>query len=219
VSRRLRLTLLAAALWLVAAPAHAEPPAESAAFDSIAGGAAKGSWTVGVQAGWPWLGLRGQVGLGAVAPLLEIEAAPGWRLEPSGGLSIKLLRRPHGRLSAEVLLGWQVQTGTLAQRGPSGAARVRVMGIARRVGFWLTVGTRHTLLFDRTRTVSADGTTTDWAARHRWSPHLAGGIAITLHRNVGLEVGLNWHFVDVGTTAISLPGIHAGVHFGGGRTP
>ncbi|MCP4873614.1 MAG: hypothetical protein GY898_33425 [Proteobacteria bacterium] len=204
-------------LLLAAGPGLAADAPDAASFDALGGGHDRGDVTLALQGGWPRLSLRGQVGAGArLAPVLEIEATPSWRIEPSLGVGISLLRRPEGRLSTEVLLGWHAQHGALAQRGPSAVARVRVMGTARRIGFWLAIGTRHTLLFDRTTVRRSSGEEVSWSARHRWSPHLAGGFVWAVHRNVGVEVGLDWTFVDVEVVAISLPGIHVGLQFGGG---
>ena len=199
-----------------------EPPAlakgELASLDVLGGGSDPGAWAVGVRAGWPWMAIRAQVGLrGGVTPLLELDTALFRRWQPSLGISGRLLDHPRGRLSVEVLLGWQIQTGDLAQRGPSGAVRLRLLGIVGRANPWLAVGGRHTLLFDRTTTITADATTVDWSVRHRWSPSIAGGVVIGITKHIGLDLGLDWHFVDVGSTAVSLPGIHLGVQFGGGR--
>lgn len=209
---------------LVATPAGAAPaPAvavevpDAASHDAFGGGHDRGDVTLALQLGWPRLSLRGQVGAGhRLAPLIEIEATPSWRVEPAVGVGVSLVRRRRGRLSAEVLVGGHAQHGALAQRGPSAAARLRVMGTAPRLGLWFAVGTRHTLLLDRTTVRSAEGTEVSWSARHRWSPHFAGGVVWALHRNVGLEVGLDWTLVDVGVVAVSLPGFHVGLQFGAG---
>ncbi len=220
--RRLVLFVLP---FLLLAPgaAGADEPAASAdasprhaTWAALGGGHDLGQVTVGVLGGWPRLSLRVQAGVGkGWAPLAEVEATPSWRVEPSLGLGRDLVVRRKGRLAAELLLGWHLQSGVLAQRGPSGVVRFRATATGKVVGCWFALGTRHTLLFDRTRTVSADGTEVAWSARHRWSPHLAGGIAFAVHRNVGFSLGLDWTFVDVGTIAVSLPGIHAGLQIGG----
>jgi len=199
-----------------------EPPAlangEFASFDVLGGGSDKGAWAVGLQGGWPWFGARFQVGLAHNwTPIVDLDTALGRRWQPSVGIGKRILDHPRGRLSAELLLGWQIQTGDLAQRGPSGVFRLRLLGLVGRVNPWLMVGGRHTLLFDRTRTITADDTTTKWSARYRWSPHFAGGVVIGITKHVGIDIGIDWHFVDVQATAVSLPGIHLGVQFGGGR--
>lgn len=210
-------------LVLAATPAAAqEPPAlangELASLDILGGGSDPGAWAVGVRAGWPWFAVRGQVGLpGGVTPLIEVDSAVFRRWQPSLGISGRLLDHDRGRLSVEVLLGWQIQTGDLAQRGPSGAVRLRLLGIVGRANPWLAVGGRHTLLFDRTTTISAAETTVAWDVRHRWSPSIAGGVVIGITKHVGIDIGIDWHFIDVGAVAISLPGIHLGVQVGGGR--
>lgn len=212
--RHALLICLGSLLW-TAAPATASAEGPSAVPSAIAGGHERGELTVMFRGGWPRLGLRAQVGAGrGLSPLLEVEATPAWRVEPAVGLGVQIARSTRGRLSAELLLGWQLQYGTLAQRGPSGVVRLRGLLMGRVVGAWLAVGTRHTLLFDRTTIHSATGTDVDWAARHRWSPHLAGGAVFALHPRVGLEVGMDLVFVDVGVVAVSLPGLHASLIVG-----
>ena len=199
-----------------------EPPAlakgELASLDVLGGGSDPGAFAVGVRGGWPWWGFRFQVGVkGGWTPLVDLDSALGRRWEPGVGVGKRIFDHPRGRLSAEILLGWQFQTGELAQRGPSGAMRLRLLGIVGRVNPWFLVGGRHTLLVDRTRTITAEGTSTRLSARHRWSPHLAFGVVVGITKHVGFDIGVDWHFVDVGTVAVSLPGIHLGVQFGGGR--
>jgi len=209
-----------------AAPTHPrdlpEPPAlaagELASLDVLGGGSDPGAWAIGVRGGWPWVGMRMQAGMkGGWTPLVDIDTASFRRWDLSLGAGKRIVDHPRGRLSAELVLGWQFQTGQLAQRGPSGAFRLRLLGIVGRVNPWLAIGGRHTLLLDRARTIAADGTTTKWTARYRWSPHLQGGVVVGITKHFGIDIGIDWHFVDVGVTAISLPGIHLGVQFGGGR--
>ncbi len=199
-----------------------EPPAlaagELASLDVLGGGSDPGAWAIGLRGGWPWFGLRFQAGMkGGWTPLADLDSALGRRWDLSLGVGKRILDHPRGRLSAEVLLGWQFQTGQLEQRGPSGAIRLRLAGIVGRVNPWLAFGGRHTLLLDRTRVITADGTNVTWSARYRWSPHLAFGVVVGITKHVGFDVGIDWHFVDVGTVAVSLPGVHLGLQFGGGR--
>jgi len=197
---------------------NVEASGEYASHDMLGGGSKPGAWAVGFQGGWPWLGARAQVGLpGGLTPVIEVETALFRRVQPSIGVSGRLFGGAKGRLSGEALIGWQTQTGVLEHRGPSATARLRVIGIAGRVAPWFALGTRHTFLFDRKRIVRRSGETVIWSSRHRWSPHLAGGVAIGITKNVGIDVGLDWHVVDVGTVEVSLPGFHLGVQFGGGR--
>ncbi len=202
---------------LLAGPSHGAPP-DSAAFDVVGGGSARGAWAVGLQGGWPWFEARAQVGLAkGWTPLLEVESALFRRWHASVGISRRMLDHPRRRITLEALLGWQVQTGVLAQRGPSGVFRMRALGLLGRVSPWVTLGGRHTLLFDRTRTLRAEGTTTRFGARYRFSPQISTGLVVGLTPSVGVDVGIDWHFVDVQTTAVSLPGIHLGLQLGAGR--
>ena len=95
--------------------------------------------------------------------------------------------------------------------------RARLLFRLGRVSPWLTLGSRHTVLFDRTQTIRANGTTTEWSARHRWSPQIGFGVVVGVTRQFGFDVGVDWHLTDVETTAVSLPGLHLGVQVGGGR--
>lgn len=202
---------------VVVGVAWADVP-DAASLDFVGGGSDAGTWVVGASGGWPWFEARAQVGLPkGWTPVLEVESGLFRRWHPSIGLSNRLVDAARWRLSAEVLMGWQVQTGTLAQRGPSAVGRVRVLGIAGRVNPWVMLGTRHTLLFDRTRTIREAGTTTEWGARHRWSPHVSAGVVVPITPRAGFDVGIDWHLADAETTAIALPGLHVGVQLGGGR--
>ena len=199
-------------------PAHAAGDGAAATHSALGGGHERAEATFLIRGGWPRLGLRGQMGAGrGLAPLLELNATPSWRVESSLGLGFKLAKSRRGRISAEALLGWQLQYGSLPQRGPSAVARVRALVTGKVVGAWIAVGTRHTLLFDRTTVTSAAGTDTNWSARHRWSPHLAGGLTLSLHSHVGLEFGLDMVFVDVGVVEVSLPDVHASLIIGAPR--
>lgn len=206
--------LLGAALFWAPATSASELPSAAAA-SALGGGHERGEITLMLRGGWPRFSVRAQVGVGRrLAPVVEVEATPSWRVEPALGLGIKLVGSEKGRISAELLGGWHVQQGALPQRGPSGLARIRALVTGRVVGAWLAVGTRHTLLFDRTTLRSSAGTEITWSARHRWSPHLAGGVAFSFHPRVALEVGIDMVFVDVEVVGLSLPGIHASLLLG-----
>ena len=215
---RLALTgaLVCVALYLAALPcAHgAEGPV---AWSATSGGHVRGEWSVDLRGGWPRFAARAQVGVGkGWSPTLELVGTPSWRVEPSLGVTKSVLRGSKGRLVLELLAGWQVQTGSLAQRGPSLVARVRPLIQGKKAGFWASLGTRHTVLFDRTTRRSVEGTDVSWSARHRWSPEIGFGGVFVLTPQVSLTVGLDLTFVDLGTIALSLPGFQAGLQFGRG---
>ena len=209
---------LCGALLLLAAPASAR---STASWDLL-GGAPRdeATWSLGLQVGWPWSGLRAQVGLGKGFSLVgEADAALLRRFQPSGGLAWTLASREKGRLSIELLIGGQAQIGLLPQQGPSGLLRARLMGILGPVAPYLLVGTRHTLLFDRVRILSQDPerAETTVTTQHRWSPFFSAGVGFALSEYLGLDLGVDWHFVDVGHVAVSIPGIHIGLQIGGPR--
>jgi len=212
---RLHLLILLGLALSTPSLAVAEEAPTNAVHSTLTSGHQRGEFTLSLRGGWPRLKIRAQVGAGRrLAPLVELEVTPEWRLEPSLGLGISLAKSARGGIAVEVLAGWHLQYGTLAQRGPSGVVRIRGLLTGRVVGGWFAVGTRHTLLFDRTTLRSSSGTEVEWTPRHRWSPHIAGGVAFNLHPRVGLEVGLNMVFVDVEVIDISLPGFHASLIIG-----
>ena len=191
--------------------------AEAAAFDIVGTGARRrGAWAAGVQLGYPWFGLRAQVGVvPRLALLLEVETAMARRWRPALGLSLRWVDRKHVRLGGEVLLGWLVQGEPLDRRGPSGELRMRLAIPIGRVAPYLSVGTQHAVLPDRTRIVGVGGTDTQWSARHEWTPKASLGVAITFTRRIGIDLGIDLAWVDAPRT-IALPGLHFGLLFGAG---
>ena len=191
--------------------------AEAAAFDIVGTGARRrGAWAAGVQLGYPWFGLRAQVGVvPRLALLFEVETAMARRWRPALGLSLRWVDRKHVRLGGEVLLGWLVQGEPLDRRGPSGELRMRLAIPIGRVAPYLSVGTQHAVLPDRTRIVGVGGTDTQWSARHEWTPKASLGVAITFTRRIGIDLGIDLAWVDAPRT-IALPGLHFGLLFGAG---
>lgn len=190
---------------------------ESAAFDLIGGGARRrGAWAAGVQLGYPWFGLRAQVGVvPRLAVIAEVETALAQRWRPAVGIGLRWVDRPHLRLSGELLLGWLIQGEPLDRRGPNAEARLRLAIPVGRIAPYLTLGTQHTLLSDRTRIIRASGTTTDWSARHEWTLKASLGLAVAIRPRVGLDFGIDLAWVGA-PYSVGIPGLHAAVLFGGG---
>ncbi len=190
--------------------------AESAPFDVVGGGSRPGAWAGAVQIGYPWQTLRFQYGARVLTPMVEFETALFRRFRPAVGLGLRWVDRPRVRLTGDILLGWLVQTGALARRGPNAELRLRLAFPSGRVAPYLMLATRHTLLFDRARVVSPGGTTTSWSARHDWTPWATLGLAIAINDNFGVELGIDWPWVGA-PDGVAIPGLHVGALFGGGR--
>jgi len=203
--------------FLAFGPPTAQAGDHPVSFAAASASSAPGAWATVVQGGWPWSGLRAQVGLAPRLTLVgEVDTAIFRRIQPSAGLAVLLLGTDKGRLSVELGLGGQVQLGELAHRGPSAALRLRLVAAPGPVGPFLVVGTRHTLLFHRTTTLRLDADEPDISVRteHRWSPWFQLGLAFAPSRHLGFELAIDWHFVDVGVVAVTLPGFHFGLHVG-----
>ncbi|MGB1276263.1 MAG: hypothetical protein ACPG77_10990, partial [Nannocystaceae bacterium] len=191
--------------------------AESAAFDIVGGGSRKGTWAGAVQAGYPWQALRFQYGVHrTLTTLVEMDTALFRRFRPAVGLGLRWVDRPRVRLTGDILLGWLIQTGELDRRGPNGELRLHLAFPSGRVAPYLTLATRHTLLFDLTQIVTPNGVDTSWGVRHEWTPWATLGMAIAINQNIGVELGIDWPWVGA-PMGISIPGFHASVLFGGGR--
>lgn len=190
---------------------------ESAPFDLVTGNSRQGDWALELSAGYPWQRLRVQGGLGHRVTLFgEVDSVLGRRWRPAMGVNLRWVDRPHVRMAGELLLGWQwVLAPELAARGPNGELRVRLGFPIRRVMPYLVLGSRHTLLFDRTRIDRADGTDTQWSARHAWTGWGSVGIAVAITEHVGLDFGIDLPWVDPPTP--SIPGLHLGLLLGGWR--
>ncbi len=219
---RILLLLLLPTLAL-AAPREERPAftknGDPATFDIVGGGSREGAWAVGVSGGYPWSSFRAQLGMrGGLTPLVHLDTALFKRWEPSVGFSGRILDRPRGRLSAELLLGWTIETGEFPKNGPRAAARIRLMGIMGRVAPWFAAATVHTVYVDETIRIDATGQETELTARHEWAPVIEGGVAIAITKHVGIELGVDWHFVGA-PERFAIPGLHFGVSVGAGKRP
>ena len=192
----------------------AEP---SATGDLLGGSSAKGQWTTSVIGGFPWFGGRGQLGLGKRMSLMsEFNTAIGNRFQPSIGGSVSLVEGTAGKVSAEALLGWQFQHGALPQYGPSALVGVRAAGRLGPVWPYLHLHSRSVLRGDRTILVTADGEDRSMAWSHRWTPSVMGGVGVHITRGFGLDLGMGYHWADVGAYEVRIPAIRAALHVGGG---
>ena len=181
----------------------------------LTGASAPGQWDAGLALGYPWTRARVQRGLdNGWTPFVEVDSALYTRTRPAVGMSLPWIDR-RWRVSGEATVGWLEQTGTLAERGPSGSLAMRVGRARGRVLPYLHAGTEHTLIMDRVVTDTADGEVIENVARHAWTLTGAMGVGIALGRGWGLDVGLDLPWVDVPRP--SIPGIHLGVQFGGAR--
>ncbi|MBL9100653.1 MAG: hypothetical protein JNL82_06835 [Myxococcales bacterium] len=192
--------------------------AEAAPYDVIGGGSRRGRWAGHAYGGWPWVGVRAQVGVGprALAVGADVEAARFQRLRAAVLVALRWVDRPRVRLTGETLLGYVVQGGVLDQRGPNLELRVRLALPSGRVAPYVTLATAHTLLTDRLVIETARGETRDLSFRHVWTPRAALGLAVAITRSIGLEAGVDLFWADAPARTPSLPGIHAGLLFGGG---
>jgi hypothetical protein len=170
---------------------------------------------MGLSVGYPWTRLRVQRGLeGGWTPFVETDTALFTRWRPAVGVSLPWIDR-RWRLSGEVTLGWLEQTGTLSERGPSGSLGLRMGRTRGRVVPYLHAGSEHTLLVDRVVVDTAQGDEVSHTARHAWTLTGALGLGVNLGKGWGMDVGLDLPWVDVPKP--SIPGIHLGVQYGGGR--
>lgn len=191
----------------------------AAAFDPVGGGSRRGAWAGEAYGGYPWLGARGQVGVGprGLAVGVDVEAARLRRFRPAVLLALRWVDRPRVRLSGEVLLGYLVQTGELARRGPNAELRIRLAFPTGRAAPYVMLGTAHTLLADRTTLITAAGEAKDLSFRHEWMPRATLGVAVAITREIGLDVGVDLAWFAAPAKIPSIPGIHLGLVFGGGR--
>ncbi len=199
------------------APPTTTDLAERVIVDQLGGGANRRAWGVSLQGGFPFFTLRGQLGVArGASTIAELETALGRRFSASLGLSLAWLRRPRVRLTGEVLVGWMLQESELPRRGPSGELRLRLVIPTRWVVPYLVLGTRHAFLPNRTQIERESTTDTLWTVRHEWTPTGSLGLGIHIHRRVGLDLGVDYGWVDA-PVSVALPGFHLGVHVGGGR--
>ncbi|HPH25423.1 MAG TPA: hypothetical protein PLA87_01145, partial [Pseudomonadota bacterium] len=53
-----------------------------------------------------------------------------------------------------------------------------------------------------------------WTARHEWTPWGTLGVGIALTPRLGLDVGVDYGWVDA-PQSVAIPGFHLGLYFGG----
>ena len=186
--------------------AGAAPVQDSVVADTLAGIPAAGAWSVAGQAGFPWVGLRGQVGVGAGwAPVVEVRSALLARWEPTVGVQYGWLNRDW-RIAGEVLAGWRAQGGELPWSGPLLDARVRAGRGGGRLIPAVMLGVRPSFTIDEAEISGAGGVTVerDVVTALTLEGSLSLGVAIT--PNWGVEAGLDIFWVDVPN--FTLPGLH-----------
>lgn len=179
----------------------------------LTGGSPDGRWDAGLSVGYPWTRLRVQRGLpGGWTPFVETDTALLTRWRPAVGVSLPWVDR-HWRISGEATAGWLVQTGTLAESGPSASLGLRMGRAHGRVLPYLHAGSEHTVIVDRVVTSLAGGAERiDDTARHAWTLTGALGVGLALGRSWGLDLGLDLPWVDV--PKVSIPGVHLGLQLG-----
>ena len=210
-----------------APPARPKPPARIApqtqhrnsalpaivgehAMDVLGGASNSGRWAVRLQGGYPWQSLRVQRGFGVLTGFVEVDSALFRRTQPSLGISMRWVDKPAFRLSGEFLFGWQVQSGDVAQQGPSFAFRLKLLWrFARRFGLYARFDTRHTLLFNQFVVDKASEVTSRMEVEHRWSPWGEVGLAFALNDWISLDLGLVYPWIDA--PSVSIPGFHLGL--------
>jgi hypothetical protein len=192
--------------------------AEAAVFDMVGGGSHKGAWAGQVYGGYPWLGARGQYGVGprGLAVGVDVEMARFRRFRPAAVLAMRWVDRKRFRLSGELLLGYLVQIGELGRKGANAELRIRMAFPTGRVAPYVMLGTSHTLLADRTTTITAAGETRELSFRHEWMPRATLGLAVAITRAIGLDFGVDLAWYDAPSKTPSIPGFHLGLSFGGG---
>lgn len=194
-----------------------KPALNQAVLDGIGGAPARGDYVLSVQGGWAFSALRAQVGLTKrLAFVGEVESVLLLRNRPMLGVGLRWVDHPRIRITGDALVGWLFQNSEEIRRGPNAELRVRIAIPFRRFVPYAVLGTRHALLPDLTTIERASGTETSWSFRHEWTPWATIGLGFGITRSIGIDIGINYGWVDAPNT-IALPGIHAGLHFGGGR--
>lgn len=190
---------------------------EPSAFEGASGVSSEGRWLASATAGYPWWGVRLQLGLRhGLSPLVEVQTALARRWRPAAGLSMLWVNLPRLRIGGEALLGWLFQSGELGRRGPNAELRVRIAAPLRRIAPYIMLGSQHTLLADRTTVIRASGEERSWSLRGEWTGWGTVGVAVPITRRVGLDLGVDLTWVDAPET-IAIPGAHGGIIIGGFR--
>ncbi len=190
---------------------------EPSAFQAAQGVSSEGRWQASATAGYPWWGVRLQLGLRhGLSPVVEVQTALARRWRPAAGLSMLWVNLPRLRIGGEALFGWLFQAGELSRRGPNAELRVRVAVPLRRLAPYVMLGSQHTLLADRTTIVRPGGEERSWSLRGEWTGWGTVGLAIPITTRVGLDLGVDLTWVDAPET-IAIPGGHGGIIIGGFR--
>jgi len=196
---------------------HARIGVEPSAFEAASGVSSSGRWLASATAGYPWWGVRLQLGFRhGLSPLVEVQTALARRWRPAAGLSMLWVNLPRLRIGGEALLGWLFQAGELGRRGPNAELRVRVAAPLRRLAPYIMLGSQHTLLADRTTVIRASGEERSWSLRGEWTGWGTVGVAVPITRRVGLDLGVDLTWVDAPETIV-IPGAHGGIIIGGFR--
>lgn len=195
----------------------AEVPLTHAIANAVGGAPAKGDYVLSLQGGWPFTTARAQIGLNKrLALLAEVESVFFLRNRPMLGVGMRWVDKPNFRITGDALFGWLFQNAEEIRRGPNAELRIRMAIPLKRFVPYMMLGTRHAFLPDLTTVERASGTDSFWTVRHEWTPWATLGLGFALTRKWGIDLGIDAGWVDAPTT-IAIPGIHAGIHYGGGR--
>lgn len=187
----------------------------SATVNALGGSCPQGAWTAQVSAGFPYQGLRAQVGLAkGWSPTLAVDTVLGRDSWFQAGVAKRWVDRPGVVFSAEALLGAQLRVGELSRKGPSAEF---TLNVARGQGRWVPyaqLSSRHTLSFERTLIRTEEEQTSSVATSHHWSPLASVGVGFAIAPGVGLDLGLDQYWLE--PPGLTLPGAHLALHFGRG---
>lgn len=185
--------------------------------NAVGGAPARGEYVLSLQGGWPFSTARAQIGFTKrLALLAEVESVLFLRNRPMFGVGMRWVDKPHFRMTGDALLGWLFQNAEEIRRGPNAELRIRMAIPLQRFVPYMLLGTRHAFLPDLTTVERASGTDSFWTVRHEWTPWATLGLGFALTPKWGIDLGINYGWVDAPNT-IALPGIHAGIHYGGSR--
>lgn len=195
----------------------AEVPLIHGIANAVGGAPARGEYVLSLQGGWPFSTARAQIGFTKrLALLAEVESVLLLRNRPMFGVGMRWVDKPHFRLTGDALLGWLFQNSEEIRRGPNAELRVRMAIPLQRFVPYLILGTRHAFLPDLTTVERTSGTDSYWTVRHEWTPWATLGLGFALTRKWGIDLGIDAGWVDA-PNSIAIPGIHAGIHYGGSR--
>lgn len=178
------------------------------AFASAVVGATK-EWSVLTQVGAPWKQVRVHAPLNSTFNIVgEYQLAKTTRHQFFIGLNQLYVDRKW-RLTGDVFAGTIKQIGELSQQGAAGELRLRAGRTTGKATPWVSLGTHHLLLRDRTVIERESGIETTVTPKHVWSLTGAVGIEVGFRDNWGVVVGLDLPWIPV--PAPSIPGAHVGV--------